>query len=109
PLSFVSEEDLIVTLPVVTAMDPTSIKHTENVTITGTDLDLVTSVIFAGDKTVTAFSSQSETELVVEVPVGALNGKLTLTQESPVDVVTDSELTIILPAGTSVSPTPAVP
>lgn len=111
PLTFGTEEQLIVTLPVVGGVNPTSIRHTDNLTITGTDLDLITEIVFAGDASVLKadFISSSETEIVVSVPATTVKGKLTLKQASPVDVVTDGELTIILPIGTDVSPKPAVP
>jgi hypothetical protein len=109
PLSFASDEELIVTLPAVTSINPEAVRHTSNLSITGTDLDLVTSIVFQGDLTVTNFVSQSSTEIVVAVPAGALKGRLTLKQASPVDVVTTQELKIILPIGTAVAPKPAVP
>lgn len=108
PLTFASEEELIVTLPTVTALNPASIRHTENLKIEGADLDLVTSVIFSND-TVAEFASQSATEIVVAVPATTVKGTLTLTQVSPVKVTTSQELTIILPAGSSVEPSPAIP
>lgn len=108
PLSFASEEELIVTLPKVTELSPSSIKHSENLAIKGTDLDLVTSVILKGD-TVTEFVSQSANEIVLTVSSKVEKGTLTLTQLSPVDVVTSQELTIILPVGTEVTPKPAIP
>lgn len=109
PESFASTEELKVTLPAVTAISPASIRHTGSLTITGTDLDLVTSLTFAGDKTVTQFESQSATQIVVTVPSGTLKGKITLKQTSPVNVVTAEDLTIILPVGTSITPKPAKP
>ncbi|WP_017733936.1 IPT/TIG domain-containing protein [Nafulsella turpanensis] len=108
PMSFASEEELIVTLPAVTSFSPAAIKHTDNLTITGTDLDLVTSIAFEGD-TATEFVSQSANEIVVAVPAQAVNGPLTLMQASPVNVVTSEELTIILPVATGITPKPAVP
>jgi hypothetical protein len=110
PLSFASEEELIVTLPKVTELNPAAIKHTEELTIKGTDLDLVTEVKFEGvEEPVTAFESQSATEIVIAVPASAVKGNLTLFQASPVDVVTSQELTIILPKGTALAPQPAIP
>lgn len=109
PLTFVSEEKLIVTLPAVSTMSPSSLKHTEELTISGTDLDLVTAIEFAGEQEVTEFVSQSATEIVVVVPVGTVTGTVTLKQASPVDVETTEELTIILPVGTALTPKPAVP
>ncbi len=109
PESFASETELTGTLPAVTSLSPASVRHTENLTITGTDLDLVTSITFPGDKTVVAFESQSATEIVVKVPAGALKGKLVLKQASPVSVTTATDLIIILPVGTAVAPKPAKP
>lgn len=109
PLTFASEEKLVVSLPKVTSLSPASVKHTDNLTITGTNLDLVTSIIFAGDKTVTEFVSKSENQIVVTVPAGTLKGKLLLKQTAPVDVLTDQELIITLPIGTALTPKPATP
>ncbi len=109
PLTFASDEKLTVSLPAVTSMSPASVEHTKNLTLTGTNLDLVTSVVFAGGTTVSTFESQSETQLVVKVPATAIKGKLTLKQASPVDVVTTSDVVITLPVGTDIAPKPAVP
>lgn len=109
PESFASETELVVTLPTVTSLSPTSLRHEAELTITGTDLDLITAITFPGDKTVAEFESQSETEIVVVVPAGALKGSLVLKQASPVNVTTTQELTIILPVGTAIAPKPAKP
>jgi hypothetical protein len=109
PLSFSSESELVVSLPQVTSIEPSSARHTDVITLTGENLDLVQSIIFGADKTVSSFESQTATAIEVAVPAGAEKGKLTLTQASPVDVETEQELTIILPKGSSVAPRPAVP
>lgn len=110
PLSFGSEEQLIVTVPKVTEISPAEIIHTNNLTIKGSDLDLITLVVFGGGAEVASedFASHSAEEIVVAVPATATKGMVTLKQSSPIDVEA-GELTIILPAGTSVSPSPAVP
>lgn len=104
PETFVSEEELIVTVPTVAALSPASLKHTDELTITGTDLDLITAIDFAGGLTASDFVSQSETEIVVQIPVGTLNGAITLLQASPVSVTSVQSLTIILPKGTGINP-----
>ena len=109
PMLFSSMEELIVTLPAVTEFDPQALRHTSNLTITGTDLDLVTSIVFPGDFEVFDFESQSVTEIVVAVPVGTTDGSLTLHVHSPLQVTTTQTISIILPAGTGISPTPAIP
>lgn len=111
PLTFGSEEQLTVTLPAVSSITPSAARHTDVITLEGTDLDLVTSVTFGGGTEVfaQAFATQTETAIQVAVPATAVKGKLTLKQYSPVDVVTATELTIILPAATTVTPSPAKP
>jgi len=102
---------LLVTLPTVTDLSPASVKHAENLTITGTDLDLVTEVDLMGNKSVmqSQFVSQSATSIVLTVPVGTLKGKITLKQASPVSVTSPNDLLITLPIGTNLSPNLAHP
>ncbi len=111
PMTFNSADELIVTIPTVTSLSPESITHEANLTITGTDLDLITELIFNDGVSVFAedFVSQSVTEIVVKVPVPTEKGTITLKQWSPIDVVTTQELTIKLPVASALAPTPAVP
>ena len=105
-----SEDTLKVTLPIATSFSPNSVKHGTNVTINGTDLDLVKKVYFNGDPdTITTFVSQSATQLVVQVPPGTTNGKVTLEAASGVQTTSDVDLDVILPAITSMSPNPVDP
>jgi hypothetical protein len=111
PLTFGSAEQVVVTLPAVTALTPAPIRHTAELTITGTNLDLVTAIKFGGDAEVARdkFASQSATEIKLAVPATTVKGKLTLKQLSPVEVQTSDELVIALPVGTLAEPSPAKP
>ncbi|HEY3387527.1 MAG TPA: hypothetical protein VGK46_13515 [Saprospiraceae bacterium] len=106
PLELTSEEQLIVTLPVASELAPASIVHTEDLTINGTDLDLVTKISFPGGGEVEAdaFESQTEASIVVAVPATTVAGKLTLTVPSGLTVQTEDALTIILPNVTAFNP-----
>ncbi|MEQ9305684.1 MAG: hypothetical protein RJQ14_17355, partial [Marinoscillum sp.] len=110
PMTFATEDQLEVTLPAVTALNPAAIRHTSDLTIEGTDLDLVTELVFPDGVSIvkSGFKSQSATAIVVTVPADVVRGTITLKQASPVDVVT-GELTIVLPTVSSVTPTPAKP
>ncbi|MCC9137596.1 IPT/TIG domain-containing protein [Pontibacter silvestris] len=103
--SFVeTEEELIVTLPKVTSLSPAAVKHSESLTLTGTDLDLVQEVVFAGGAIVSDFTSQSATEIVLTVPNTADAGALTLVAAgSLVEVVIEAELELTLPTVTSMN------
>ena len=110
PLELLTENELIVTLPTITSLAPNPVKHAGNLTITGTNLDLATGVIFTGvATTISTFVSQSPTQIVVQVPAGAKKGTIKLVAHSMVTVESGDELTLTLPATTLLSPNPVAP
>ena len=74
----ISANDLDVVLPAVTNMTPNPIDPGTNLTVTGTNLDIVTSITFENAPAVTSFVSQSPTQIVVTAPMGIARGKITL-------------------------------
>jgi hypothetical protein len=105
-----SATDLDIILPVITSMNPNPIKHQENLTITGTNLDLAKQITFPGvTAPVTAFVSQTPTAIVVKVPAAATKGKLSIATASKVATQSPQDLDLILPAVTGMSPNPADP
>ncbi|WP_347158402.1 IPT/TIG domain-containing protein [Pontibacter chitinilyticus] len=108
PVAVETENELEVVLPQATSMSPNPINNGANLTIKGTDLDLVKEIHFTGvgDAIATTFVSQTPTQIVVKVPDNASMGKLTLVALSGVEVTTDEDLTLVLPAVTALAPNP---
>lgn len=106
----ISVNDLDIVLPVITSLAPNPINLDADLTITGTDLDLVKKVIFSGvAPAVTSFVSQSPTQLVVKVPAGARKGIVKVEAASTVQTSSSGELDVILPSISSLSPNPIAP
>lgn len=104
PIIIYSTAVLTVKLPVLTTMLPNPVKAGTALTITGTDLDLVKSILFGGNKSVTAFTSQTLTQLVVTVPVDAQDDTLSLIPASGIKVKSSAPLVMVVPT-VSVTPT----
>jgi len=96
PLTIESENELQVILPTITGFSPSPIERGENLTITGTDLDLTKEVLFKGESAiVTEFVSQSATQLVVKLPESANKGKISLITYSDIAIESESSLLFI--------------
>ncbi len=107
PILVESPSQVQVTLPAVTSLSPTPVKAGTNLTIAGTDLDLVKEITFAGGSKVTTFVSQSATQLVVAVPANAKDGAIKLGVASLEEVTTTQAVTMMVPTITGLSPIPA--
>jgi len=104
PVIVYSASILTVKLPAFTAISPNPVKAGVQLTITGTDLDLVKTVVLGGDKNVTTFVSQSATQIVLLVPADTKDGKVTLIPASTVKIESTTQLVLVVPV-VSVTPT----
>jgi hypothetical protein len=89
----VSGTALTLVKPTITSIAPTEVKTLENITISGTNLDLVVKVRFNGGiegKIVSSFA----TEMVVTVPTRSLSGVVTLIPTNGVEVASSQSLSI---------------
>lgn len=75
----ISAGSITTVVPTQLAVSPNPVKNGAMLTITGKDLDLVTSVTFPNVATAVAPKTLSETSLTVEVPALAQAGDITLT------------------------------
>lgn len=96
----------------ITTFGPGQVRPGGVVTFEGTYLNLIEAVTFASKKTVgdTAFISQSETKLEVRVPLDAQTGPVILLSggADPVEVSTETPLTVTLPSISKLSPNPVI-
>lgn len=100
-------DTLNVVLPMATGFSTNPVKHADNVTITGTDLDLTQKVYFTGEPVaVTTFVSKAATQLVVKVPGTTTKGKVTLEAASGLTTTSATDLDIAMPAITAMAPDP---
>lgn len=105
PILVESETDLTVVLPVASSLTPNPVKAGANLTIGGTDLDLVKKVTFGGGKVATIVS-QAGDKIVVTVPTDAQDGNVTLEVASLLSVASANALTLVTPVVASSSPNP---
>jgi hypothetical protein len=92
-----TEESIALTLPAITALAPTTIERGSELTITGTDLDLVAEVAFKGGVVVSAseFISHTPTEIVVVFPEEANKGTVDVVAFSGIPVESAQSLTVV--------------
>lgn len=107
PILVESETALIVTLPTVTAVNPTPVKAGTALTIDGTDLDLTREVVFSGGSKVTSFSSVSANQIVLNVPADAKDGAIKLVVASLEEVTSTQQVVMSVPTISAISPDPA--
>lgn len=92
--------------PVISNIAPLDVQFTKNITITGTDLDLVTKVKFSGGTEVD-ISGATATEVIVAVPVGTLPGPITLVTTNGSEVNSSQSLNILPSTSATITNMPA--
>ncbi len=107
PLSGVEVEspsDLVLVVLTVSSISPNPAKTGANITIRGTNLDLVTSVVFGGNVTGEIQTGGSATEITVKVPANAIAGAVKLNTAANKSVISSSALNLVKPAITNIAP-----
>jgi hypothetical protein len=98
-------DDLVMVIPAV-SVTPVTLKNGQDITVTGTNLDLIDHVIFGGNKQGTIKAGGTATQILVTVPDDAVDGVVTFVTRADKQV-TGPNLTMIVPAFSSFSPTSA--
>ncbi len=93
----VKSAELKLVKPAIASISSASVKNNASFTITGTNLDLVSTVVFEGAET-SEFTSQSATQLVLTIPATAKDGKFTLKTLSDTEIISTQALTFVKPA-----------
>tara|TARA_R110002050_G_scaffold69613_2_gene150655 strand:+ start:7307 stop:9439 length:2133 start_codon:yes stop_codon:yes gene_type:complete len=106
-VAVVSEVDLILVVPTV-GVAPTTVKNGGGVTITGTNLDLITKVEFAGGAEGTVSDGGTDTEIIVTVPELAVSGEIVFSTAAG-KTVSGGEITIVAPSITGFEPASGKP
>ena len=88
-----SATTLNVVLPAITGLSPNPVERGSQLTITGTNLDLVTQIVMKGvTDPITTFDSQSATAIVITVSQEAIFGQVTVSSLAGVPIVSDAAL-----------------
>ena len=96
PLTIETETNLVVALPALSSLSPNPAERGKNLTIKGTNLDLVKGISFKGlTEPITQFVSKTATELVVVVPKAANKGKVTLVAYSGIMIESQESLKFV--------------
>jgi hypothetical protein len=96
PLTIETDSTLKVTLPAITSFAPNPAVRGGNLTITGTNLDLVMGVSLKGvTSPITSFVSRSATQLVITIPAAAVKGVVTLVAYSTLTVPSVDKLLFV--------------
>lgn len=97
--------------PTITSVVPLTTKAKTDITIEGTDLDLVVDVNFVGGVKGTIAAGRTETSMVVTVPVGAKDGKITLVTKNGTNIESAESITVLanLPTITSFTESKGTP
>lgn len=88
--------------PAITSVSPVLVKNGATVTVTGTNLDLVTGATFTGNVAGT-ISSQTATSFVLTVPMTATDGTISFATNSGL-TATSAAITLVKPTFTTISP-----
>jgi hypothetical protein len=96
-------QQLKLVAPAITSVSPMLVKNGATVTVTGTNLDLVTGASFNGISCTLGTLSSDNKTLAISVPLTATDGTIVLSTNSGLTAIS-AALTMVKPTFTSISP-----
>ncbi|MCA5005158.1 glycan-binding surface protein [Sphingobacterium bovistauri] len=84
-------------LPTISSFSPTTLMAGEQITITGTNLDLVRSIVFGGNQIVSNVVANSPTTIRINIPMTAESGVIKLITSNSSEVISSTSLTVTSP------------
>jgi hypothetical protein len=99
-----SSTALVMVVPTISSISPNPVKNGAVLKVTGTNLDLISKVTFGEEKEGKIKEGATATEISIEVPKDAADGKVTFTTLAEKDVQS-AELKFVKPAITNIDPT----
>lgn len=103
-LLVVTDEEFQVVVPTELAVAPKPVKAGEALTVTGKDMDLITSVVFPTDVEGGEFMAEATKLVIAAVPETAVDGEVTLMMANGMSVTVSYELVKPTVASYSVNP-----
>lgn len=103
-----SETDLVMVVPTITSIVGISEnvgKNSGMITVTGTNLDVVTGITFGGDKQASVEDGGTASEITVEIPADATEGVVSFLTAANKSVPSPASLSLVIPEITSFTPT----
>ncbi|MFH0760842.1 MAG: glycan-binding surface protein [Bacteroidota bacterium] len=97
-----SAAELVMVIPVIAGIAPNPVENGQTLTVTGTDLDLITGATFGGGKSGTLLGGTA-TEIRITVPLDATEGPVTF-RTAAGKSVTSVQLGLLMPTIISLSP-----
>ncbi len=97
-----STQEVVMKLPTIASVSPNPAKNGQSVTVTGTDLDLITKATFGSDK-VGQIQNPSATQITVTVPIDATDGAIVFATAAAKSV-SSAVLTLVAPSIASIAP-----
>ena len=103
-IEIMGTDSLVMTVPIISSVTPNPVKPGSSITVSGTNLDLITSAIYGGDKSGSVTVGGNSSQIIINVPIDAQGKTVQFNTAANKSVPSPSPLEMIKPAITSITP-----